>query len=386
MSILYDLSACQAVGSTKMHGGGMYAKIVFKKLLQYTHDVAIIYNSSYYMDETLYELIDKYNIETFDLNKVSLQTVIHEHAFEIFYSALPYSYTNIEWKIILFVGTIHGLRPLEMYSDEMESTYSCSLYEQLKIVLKRTILKRYISNKYYKSFRKLFENEKFVFIAVSEHTKYSLCSFFPKLKNTNINVLYSPLEYKTISDDYNVNQIGKYYLLVSGNRWLKNVNRALLAFDQLFSEQVDLKGEVVVTGVKKQLSFHKRLKNKNRFIFKSYVSDEELVSLYKNAYAFLYPSLNEGFGYPPLEAMRFGVPVLTSPFSSICEICGDASLYFNPYSVSELKNRILQMEDWKLREAYSSKARVRFNYISNKQQEDLDKLVKYLITLETQYK
>ena len=80
MSILYDLSACQAVGSTKMHGGGMYAKIVFKKLLQYTHDVAIIYNSSYYMDETLYELIDKYNIETFDLNKVSLQTVIHEHA------------------------------------------------------------------------------------------------------------------------------------------------------------------------------------------------------------------------------------------------------------------------------------------------------------------
>ena len=44
------------------------------------------------------------------------------------------------------------------------------------------------------------------------------------------------------------------------------------------------------------------------------------------------------------------------------------------------------MEDWKLREAYSSKARVRFNYISNKQQEDLDKLVKYLITLETQYK
>lgn len=386
MSILYDLSACQAVGSTKMHGGGMYAKIVFKKLLQYTHDVAIIYNSSYYMDETLYELIDKYNIETFDLNKVSLQTVIYEHAFEIFYSALPYSYTNIEWKNILFVGTIHGLRPLEMYSDEMESTYSCSLYEQLKIVLKRTILKRYISNKYYKSFRKLFENEKFVFIAVSEHTKYSLCSFFPKLKNTNINVLYSPLEYKAISDDYNVNQIGKYYLLVSGNRWLKNVNRALLAFDQLFSEQVDLKGKVVVTGVKKQLSFHKRLKNKNRFIFKSYVSDEELVSLYKNAYAFLYPSLNEGFGYPPLEAMRFGVPVLTSPFSSIYEICGDASLYFNPYSVSELKNRILQMEDWKLREAYSSKARVRFNYISNKQQEDLDKLVKYLITLETQYK
>lgn len=128
------------------------------------------------------------------------------------------------------------------------------------------------------------------------------------------------------------------------------------------------------------------MKNKNRFIFKSYVSDEELVSLYKNAYAFLYPSLNEGFGYPPLEAMRFGVPVLTSPFSSIYEICGDASLYFNPYSVSELKNRILQMEDWKLREAYSSKARVRFNYISNKQQEDLDKLVKYLITLETQYK
>lgn len=58
---------------------------------------------------------------------------------------------------------------------------------------------------------------------------------------------------------------------------------------------------------------------------------------------FVYPSLNEGFGYPPLEAMRYGVPVIASPYSSITETCGGGALYFNPTSIEEIMNRMMMV-------------------------------------------
>ncbi len=61
-----------------------------------------------------------------------------------------------------------------------------------------------------------------------------------------------------------------------------------------------------------------------------YVSDAELTSLYKHAACFVFPSLYEGFGIPPLEAMAHGCPVVASTAASIPEVCGDAAIYFDP--------------------------------------------------------
>ena len=66
------------------------------------------------------------------------------------------------------------------------------------------------------------------------------------------------------------------------------------------------------------------------------VSDEELRAFYSCAYAFVYPSLYEGFGIPPLEAMACVTPVIVSNVSSIPEVVGDAGLYFEPSSKEEL--------------------------------------------------
>ena len=68
-----------------------------------------------------------------------------------------------------------------------------------------------------------------------------------------------------------------------------------------------------------------------------YVSDEELVYLYKNAFLFVYPSLYEGFGLPPLEAMGYGAPVLASKIPSISEVVADAAKTFDPLSENSLK-------------------------------------------------
>ena len=72
------------------------------------------------------------------------------------------------------------------------------------------------------------------------------------------------------------------------------------------------------------------------------VSDEELVRLYNQADCFVFPSLYEGFGLPPLEAMACGCPVLVSDIPVEREVCGDAALYFNPLEPSEILRIITQ--------------------------------------------
>lgn len=73
------------------------------------------------------------------------------------------------------------------------------------------------------------------------------------------------------------------------------------------------------------------------------IPDADLSSLYKEAELFVFPSLYEGFGLPPLEAMLCGCPTLVSSAGSIPEICGDASLYFNPLDVDELTKKITKV-------------------------------------------
>ncbi len=65
-------------------------------------------------------------------------------------------------------------------------------------------------------------------------------------------------------------------------------------------------------------------------------SDEVLATLYQRAEAFIYPSLYEGFGIPPLEAMVNDCPVVSSNISSMPEVIGDAAIFFNPLSLEDM--------------------------------------------------
>ena len=68
--------------------------------------------------------------------------------------------------------------------------------------------------------------------------------------------------------------------------------------------------------------------------------DAKLANYYRNASLFVYPSLYEGFGIPPLEAMGYGCPVVCSNTSSIPEVVGDAAILFDPYSLDSISNAI----------------------------------------------
>ncbi|MBK7626721.1 MAG: glycosyltransferase [Bacteroidales bacterium] len=221
-------------------------------------------------------------------------------------------------------------------------------------------------------------------ITVSDHSKRSLLSFFPEVSSQRIQVLYSPLIYygkESKSDTIAKLSLAprKYFLVLSGSIWTKNSIRAVRAFDELISDRHDLAGiKMIITGVSKLIY---KIKNQQNFIFTSYLDRDTLEDLYQNALALVYPTLNEGFGYPPLEALKYGVPVLVSEIGPVPEVCGNAAYYFDPHSEDEIKNSLSSailnpglFSDKNIQSRIS-----RYTLIKEKQQSDLDKMIKILI-------
>lgn len=80
-----------------------------------------------------------------------------------------------------------------------------------------------------------------------------------------------------------------------------------------------------------------------KVLFSGYVSEELLAWLYASSRCFLYPTLYEGFGFPPLEAMACGVPVITSDCTSVSEIAGNAAILVDPSSEEAIGNALVQV-------------------------------------------
>lgn len=131
-----------------------------------------------------------------------------------------------------------------------------------------------------------------------------------------------------------------YVLAVSSLDPRKNFVNLIKAFNTLTDKDIRL----VIVGSANRVFGDTNLKqlieSNPAIVFTGYVSDDELVTLYRNARLFLYPSLYEGFGIPPLEAMACGCPTIVSNTSSLPEVCGDASYYVSPTDISGIAQGI----------------------------------------------
>jgi glycosyltransferase involved in cell wall biosynthesis len=88
------------------------------------------------------------------------------------------------------------------------------------------------------------------------------------------------------------------------------------------------------------------------------VTETQKTVLYRNAICMVYPSLYEGFGFPPLEAMQAGTPVITSNNASLPEVVGDAALMIDPHDIMSLTNALRQfVQDSEMRAWYTEKGR-----------------------------
>ena len=127
----------------------------------------------------------------------------------------------------------------------------------------------------------------------------------------------------------------EYILAVSSIDPRKNFERLISVFSQQSNYNL-----VVVGGGYHTFGEVDITTNKKNIFFLGRVSDAELASLYKNATAFIYPSLYEGFGIPPIEAMSYGCPAVVSDINVLHEVCGDAVLYVNPYDTNDMAKTI----------------------------------------------
>jgi len=351
VKILFDLEPLQSANDLSFDGGAEYTKTIVDKLFeQNIKNKRLLFckNPQKVIDKQILDRILNNGYIVFDkANNRELSQLITRNGIDRFYSAIPYRYYDVDFGETQVIMTIHGLRALELPTDRNEIKYARLTGDYIKSILKRCFRRIYY-RKLYQQYLRLFRvTEKLQLIAVSNHTKYALINYFPGLKGENIIVLYSPPkryhnpEIPAFWQSLEVNT-KEYFLMINGERWTKNIYRAVLAFDDLFSDFKEIDKKVIVTGTDNP-GFVRNIKNRNRFKFLGYISDSGLEYLYQNAFAFVFPTLNEGFGYPPLECMKYGVPVLASAITSVPEVCGNVPLYFSPYSLSELKNRILNL-------------------------------------------
>lgn len=124
-----------------------------------------------------------------------------------------------------------------------------------------------------------------------------------------------------------------YVLAVSNMAANKNFQLVLDAIASLGDLPFDV---AIAGGTNSRVYGNNGVIDSERVKWLGYVSDEELRALYESAMCFVFPSVYEGFGIPPLEAMNCGCPVLASHAASIPEVCGDAVLYFDPHNADEL--------------------------------------------------
>lgn len=168
---------------------------------------------------------------------------------------------------------------------------------------------------------------------------------------------------------YNLDEV-PYYLHVGLFDRRKNIQLLVKAFAQLTKVSENYEAyKLVLVGEKGLGKNHddfddvkrliKELKIGDKVVLTGFVSNEELETLYSNAFAYVFPSLDEGFGIPVLEAMNFQIPLIVSDKGSLQEIAGPGALVFKATSVDDLVLKMLEVQQDEIRERLKQEGSLR---------------------------
>lgn len=254
-----------------------------------------------------------------------------------------------------FIVTIHDLILLKFPTYE-NSTRSKFMYK-----IKFFMYKQVISNALNKSTK---------IISVSEFTKKDILRHYWNISPEKISITYeaghesciTTVSEKKQKEVLRKNQINCPYMLYVGNAYPhKNLNKLVEAF-QIWQKKYSQSQAMKLVLVGRNDYFYRKLR---KFIYEKKidnvkilhtVQDDFLKILYRKAHLFVFPSLYEGFGLPPLEACSYGTPVISSNESCMPEILGNAVKYTNVKDIDEFaKNLSIVVSDIELRKKLSER-------------------------------
>jgi len=180
-------------------------------------------------------------------------------------------------------------------------------------------------------------------VTVSDVLKKELVELFKVASEKNF-VIYEGVDFKkffkadenevlNFKEKYKINE--DFVLAVGHSHPIKNFSSVVEAF-QIVRKKYKIK--LVIAG----LTEKKFVQDRN-IIYVGHIPNDKLYILYSAAKCFVFPTLHEGFGLPPLEAMACGCPVVVSDKGSLPEVCGDAAVYVNPYDPQSIAEGILKV-------------------------------------------
>lgn len=252
-------------------------------------------------------------------------------------------------------------------SEKINCKKVVTIHDLIPYILPETVGKGYLG-KFLQEMPKIMNLSDGI-ITVSEHSKRDILKFFPIDENK---VFVTPLaaddKYKPLDKEdcksilnknYNINK--PFVLYIGGFSPRKNVKSLILAFSKVCKRLPEEYNLVIVGANKDDRHVLKELSidlSVESFVkFTGFVPEELLPVLYNACDVFVYPSIYEGFGLPPLEAMSCGTPVITSDISSIPEVVGNGGILIDPFNTDILINSLENLlNDENLRNSLSIKA------------------------------
>lgn len=229
-----------------------------------------------------------------------------------------------------------------------------TIHDLIPYIMPETVGKKYLE-RFLRDMPNIISNSSGI-LTVSEYSKKDILKFFslypedkifvtPLAANNNFRPINKDICKAYVKDNFGITD--PYILYMGGFSSRKNVLGLIKAFSYVYKDfntpyKLLLIGSLKDEG-EKLFELVKENNLSDKIIFCGYVDDAALPTLYSGASAFVYPSLYEGFGLPPLEAMSCKCPVITSNLTSIPEVTGNNAILINPYEEDELKNALVTL-------------------------------------------
>ncbi|MBR6727945.1 MAG: glycosyltransferase [Clostridia bacterium] len=399
MKILYDLSASQPQGAMKINGGGGYAVILFRKTVEMAgaDRVEAVFNAQNPDNEEMAAFCREQSIPVHHFDSIeAFGRLIDRKRFSTL--VLPVCYPEyhglqVDPSVRIF-SVIHDL--CHIYAGKLNIKYGeypkSDGLNWLRKIRNSLRAKRDRRNflAWHNKVIRLNDNQTVVTV-----TYYSKCAMLHHLNfrsPDDVKVFYSPFKRfcadveggDAILQKYGL-QEGKYFMLSSTCRNTKNNAIAMFVLDRMFSDpkytEMLKDYKVIALGTDELFLryFDRKLRNRDRFVFENYVEMNALSALYHGAHLFLFPSLLEGFGLPPLEAMQCGTVPACSTAMSIPEVCGDAAIFFDPRDEESISLAVLKSFDSDLMATLQAAGEKRSRALLERGDRDLADLVRLIV-------
>ncbi|MGE5632450.1 MAG: glycosyltransferase family 4 protein [Caulobacteraceae bacterium] len=286
--------------------------------------------------------------EYFDINSIPKNLLIGERRLDFWQSVYSLKWDAF-YPVDIFHNTVNGIG----LPDIPKGCKIITLHDLIPYIMPETVDRPHLDYTL-RNTPYILEKSAHI-ITVSNHSKSDIQRYFG-IDDSMITVthlaadpIYKPMDRdqarRAIFNKYGIDK--KYILYLGGFSQRKNIARLIRAFKKVISEREEVLNLLILGEYSRSYPTLWKLTEELELCdyvkFLNFVPTADLPYFYNGAEVYVYPSLYEGFGLPPLEAMQCGTPVVTSNVSSIPEIVGDACKLINPYSVDDIADSILSL-------------------------------------------